>query len=248
MCQPLLTLMQSICQVNCRLIGGCRRRRYCFILIVIFVSIFISTQIQFSTHGRDAARCRWLFRLPQFHLFAETFFFLFIFSLRSRACLYRDDFPLHPKKEKLFLVGGKSLVAHFHDWFIFIEIFFLLKKFRLAEVALWQSSVDIKIFSKHYIKENSLQKLFSRDYADDLQLTWSDHLQLKWESKKIFRRETYALHIFECYTNGGSSGSEWMLKIERGRAEKCDTPPHVYYPLTARSNREQLFSWLWKSC
>lgn len=76
--------MQSICHVNRGLIRG--RRRNCFHLIFIFVSVFISTQIQFSTHGRHAACRRRLLRLPQFHL---VYFFTY-----ARACVCIRMFTL----------------------------------------------------------------------------------------------------------------------------------------------------------
>lgn len=83
-CHLFLTLMQSICHVNRGLIRG--RRRNCFHLIFIFVSVFISTQIQFSTHGRHAACRRRLLRLPQFHL---VYFFTY-----ARACVCIRMFTL----------------------------------------------------------------------------------------------------------------------------------------------------------
>lgn len=83
----------------------------------------MAAEIQFSTHGGDAARRRRFLRFPQFHLgagFAEIFCLFFPFLL---VCLYREKrFFIATKTKNIFfstnfLLFSRKIVsmAHFHE-------------------------------------------------------------------------------------------------------------------------------------
>lgn len=161
-----LTLMQSICLVIW-LIGGCRCRRNCFSLIVVFVCVFISAQIQLSTHGRDAARRRQFLRFPQFHRFAEKFSCLFIpFSL-TRACVcFRvfHSFIIAPKRKiyfpKIFFFSVlNSQIAHF-NLFNSLGFFIISKDLWDFPFALHKWKFYIKVLNFSHFPRRAHETIF----------------------------------------------------------------------------------------
>lgn len=171
-----LTLMQSICQVNRGLAGG-SRRSYCLILIFVFVTIFISTQIQFSTHGRDTARRRRLLRLPQLHHFFSVYFFP---SIARVLVVFHSAtfFSSRWRKNKIF---SGTFSQYFHSLliqqeFLRFTLTFFASRFVRENI--------LRRFSTNYIKEKLLTEIISFTVSQrelvDLQLARNDdHLQLK---------------------------------------------------------------------
>lgn len=179
-----LTLMQSIWQsVDRRLIRG--RCRCCFNLIVVFVSIFISTQIQFSTDCRHAARRCGLFWLPQFHVY--------LFPLGARVCLYQNSRSLLQRKRKInFLLRVfhemeeifSGTFSQYFEYFWFIHFWFncSLESFFLLFTRL-RVEIISRIFRLFKLSEIfTVFLLHTLTDTNDLKQR-SDHLQLTWGAK-----------------------------------------------------------------